>query len=174
VRNPRLNELRRPAAVVSVLRDGFDKRTPVWGWRVAGGPTTVRRAPDPAAEEAACAELLGSVGQGGSLCHAGGFSASLYEFVDRMTDRAADIVALEGRAVDLMSIVRGAWVFPDVVRHPAQALAWMQGEPPEGEQGQVALCLEAGDWDELEAIATAELDALEALLAVLTETEESG
>ncbi len=168
VRAPRLHELRKPAAAVVVLRDGFDQRCPVFAWQIQGAESRVLMARTRDEEQTAIHTLLAELRGNGSLCHSGGLASVLYEFAARSPAIAADLAALEARAVDLMSIARGAWVFPSPVRIPHEVLAWVDGEDPGAQDDVVALALAADDFDTLEQTARTELEGVGRLLERLT------
>lgn len=171
VRKPRLRELREPATSVVALFDAFEERVPILAWRAPDGESIVLRARTRQDEELAWRRILAELGpSSGSLVHGGGLPARLYESLERFPELAEDVAQLEERALDIMSIVRGTWIFPSPVRRPVEAVSWLRGaEPVEDANSEesVALQLELGEWDALEAIARAELAALRDLVAEL-------
>lgn len=167
VRDPRLHEIQTPLASLVILHDPRTGRLPVFAARLPGAPPLVVPALGPAAEERAAREVLRALARAGSAGHGDGLPGRLYELMQRMPADTPQLLQLEARAVNVMSIVRGAWVFPAPVRSPAEALAWIRGEPPAEAGSWLGLHLAAEDTASLEAIARAELDALDELSSSL-------
>ncbi|MFQ5504703.1 MAG: TM0106 family RecB-like putative nuclease [Planctomycetota bacterium] len=167
LREPRSSELgkvRRPAVI---LRDGFERRFPVFGSLADDGRPRMHLAMERGEEEQALTRFLNETRGSDRLCHAGGLPASLYYFAERFPHLVKEAASSEARSVDVMSLVRGAWIFPAPVSSPGEALAWIRGEAPDEPGEDVALLLDAGDAEGLLELARRDLEALRLLLGVL-------
>lgn len=166
VRKPRLQDVREAATVVVALYDAFDARVPLVAWQ-SDGRVRVATAASRADEPVMWKDLLLALrSTRGAIVHGGGFPARVYEQRLRSAldpGLAATLDALEDRYVDLMSTVRGTWIFPEPVQHASEALAYLEGALPDEAPAAVPLLLEVGDFDALEQVARRELAALAAL-----------
>jgi hypothetical protein len=165
VREPRLQGLKGKGLPVAVLRDPFDQRFPAFA-----GPESSEVALDAEEEEGAFRRLVAELrrpARDESLCHSGAWIAALHHFAPRALDLAEELAALEARSVNLMAIVRGAWVFPAPVASPEEALAWIDGralEPGAAAEPDVALRLAERNGEALRARAESERAGLQNLL----------
>jgi len=170
---PRVEDLVGELRFAVVLEDAFDRRFPFFAIARPGGESFEGfEAPDPGSEVAALEALCRASGDRGPLVHGGELPRVLYSFAVRHPSLAPLVRRLEGRWVDLMSLVRGAYAFPEPVRHPGRALALFG--PGSGGEGawdpdgdSVALRLKEGDSKGLRALARRRLETLEALVSVL-------
>ena len=167
VREPRTKELGPAASPVLILRDGFDQRFLLFGSLAPAGEPRLHLALDASQEDDAFRSFLAELRSTAVLCHAGGFSSILYHFSMRCPDLVEEIQATQKRSTDLMSIVKGAYVFPAPVEQPEEALAWIRGESTAEEVDALTLFLEGGDPEILLDAASRRLLAMQGLLETL-------
>ncbi|MCA8971090.1 MAG: TM0106 family RecB-like putative nuclease [Planctomycetes bacterium] len=169
VRKPRGVEFQQACLPVVVLHDGFEARVPLVAW-LFDDSVRFAEAPTREDEPAMWHEAMAAWGKShGALVHSGGVAARLYEARSESSHPAEVIDALERRCTDLMSIVRGTWIFPEPVVLASEALAFLEGARPASEVDSVPLLLEVGDREGLRSFARRELKALESLLRKIEE-----
>ncbi|MCB9880272.1 MAG: TM0106 family RecB-like putative nuclease [Planctomycetes bacterium] len=169
VRRPRGVEVQQSMTPVVVLSDGFEARVPVVAWLVDDN-VHYAEAPSREDEPAMWDEAIIALGKAnGALVHSGGLAARLYEARSTSSQPAEAFDALERRCTDLMSIIRGTWIFPEPVVLASEALAFLEGARPANEVDSVPLMLEVDDHEGLRRLARRELTALRALLRKIEE-----
>ena len=162
VRPPRVPDLMHPLQAGVAYRDGFDRRLLVLARRSLGGTTVVHRIERAEDEDAAVLAFAGELAEGGTVLHSGSLVRAIRERAIDRPETWGRLEALDLRALDLMGLVRGAWVFPAPVSLPTDALAWFEGRAPATED-RLALYADERDFAGLEELARSELDALDQL-----------